>query len=374
MELLDFLDSHEDTWERILTGPPYNLHVIKEKSYVLFYYDEKLSDAAQILTNEANGAVFRKDEKKWICVNYGLPRIFDIQDSHAPANFMIETAETYQYIDGQIVYVWNDLGTWHISSREQIDINKQLVNMLIPLQDLLHPFLTKNFTSQLSPEFCYTFILTNPKAQKIADYGEQTKLWYITRRNLLTFKEDPTIPNFNIDVQLPHHFVFLRKRDLLEALRKVVTKDEVGYSMIDGRGNRVAVFGNAYLTAKSVYDKTSFAPIEIIKLWKTDQLYPYLQLFGKNPIVKLIVDSIHELVDKADANFFELKEQANNDYKTFFASVSQSYPSLCDYYERKWSKPDLTADLYFKKVPDRLLAIDIQKMMKKKQKEYESIS
>ena len=115
MELLNFLNTHSD-WEQLLAAAPYSLDIKRDGDYVLFSYNQFLSDMSLELVKEARGVIFRKENDRWICVCYPFRKFFNWQESNADAIDWSKGVDVLEKIDGSLMKLWYDRGEWHLST------------------------------------------------------------------------------------------------------------------------------------------------------------------------------------------------------------------------------------------------------------------
>ena len=86
MEVLDFMNSHND-WEEVLTQPPYYIKVKRDGLYILLKYNQLSSDFSLPIVRECRGVIFYDNENgtyKCVCRafdkfgNYGESYLNDI--------------------------------------------------------------------------------------------------------------------------------------------------------------------------------------------------------------------------------------------------------------------------------------------------------
>lgn len=362
MELLNYLNQHEN-WEKTLRGEPYFFKIEKHDDYVFIAADMTKASHSSVLAKQAHGAIFRKEKDQYICVNYPFAHILDFEENDS-LPFEWKSAETYSHIDGLMVCVWNDSGKWHFSTDNYFNIKDVVGNNQKTGYDIFLDACggkTTNLTTNLAPDFCYTFILTSPNYKLIANYGDKSQLWYITKRNIFTLAEDNYIPEFDLPIRVPHHFEFLRVPRLLQELRKVVTEDEVGYICVDKNNNRVKIDGDAFAAKKAIRGKEALlTPQHIVELWQKNELDNYAETFGDDNNIILIKNCLQAIIDGADPGFDKLMEVSKKDRKTFMRKLPRYLPCTRAYYTERWFGAPAGAEAYFKKAPVQDVMSDLQ--------------
>lgn len=371
MELLNYLNQNED-WEKKLSNDPYFFKIEKCDNYVFIAADMNKSSRSNILAREAHGTIFRKENDRYICVNYSFPHVYSFEEADS-TSFDWKNAETYSHIDGLMVCAWNDNGKWHFSTDEHFNIKDVIGNNQYTGYDLLKDACNgkiTNLTTNLAPDYCYTFILTSPNYKLIADYGNKTQLWYITKRNIFTLVEDGYAPKFDLPIQMPHHFDYLRVPRLLSELRKVVTKDEVGYICVDKNWNRIKIDGDAYTEKRAIRgSQTLITPQHIVELWQKNELDNYAEEFGDDNNIILIKNCLQTIIDNADSSFDKLIEISKKDRKTFMRKLPRYLPCTRAYYTERWFGAEPHAEEYFKKAPIKDVMADLQyEIMQRRQR------
>ena len=359
MKLLNFINNNPD-WPRKLAAAPYKFKIETHRPYFLINATDASTDPMAL---EAHGTIFKEDKNtgKIICVNYPFMHVRSFDDPKAPV-IDWATVETYLHIDGILICVWNDMGHWHASSDKYFDLNRKYKKSTKTILSILYEACGGNFTNlttNLSPEYCYSFILTSPDCKNIANYGDEAKLWYITKRNVFTMTENNQMPAFNCPVYTPFHFLYLRRPDVLEALQKIVTEDEVGYICVDNKEVRVRVNGDAWQPVEKKESQLSFSGI--VELWQKNELEKYLEDYEEDDNIIVIINCINNLVEHAEKRYEENAKFANGERKLFMLRLPRFLPCTSGYMLERWlGRKENTAEEYFKKAKLNDIMRDLQ--------------
>lgn len=359
MELLNFLQLH-DNWESLLTKAPYFLAIEKNKQYVMFNKQKFLSEDNPI-TQEAHCAIFTYTNK-WECVNYPFPHIKHYEDKTAP-DIDWRSSTVISKIDGDLICIWWHNNCWHYSYEYSLNANESFTLKKNTRFELIQQAVgnLQKFEDFLEPYCCYTFILTYPENKIITDYGESPKLWYISRRNLKTFKEELTVHSFGNTVYLPRKFPGLNNFKVLKNLELTLEKDEPGYIVVDYAGNRVKVDGIRYKKIRNLYGDNTLDKTTVIELWQKNQLDDWIKNFGNYPIIETSLNELEYLRNCAEDEWKKFKDL--NDI-TFKLKLPQFFPWTSSYLLARKEKPINIIEYQKKaKINDLLSELQVRNMM-----------
>lgn len=316
MELLNFLNEHKDDWEDILKYPPYNIAVRRDGDYVLFKYDQVMSDFSLSICREARGSIFRfTDSDKWRCVCFAFEKFFNYSEAYADTeNIDWQNCHVLQKVDGSLCKIWCDLGQWHVSTNGAIDAWKADFKDGVTYGDLIVSACggnITNLTTDLDPTYCYYFELTGPN-RIVINYGDTPQLWFLGRRSMINYREDYVVPNFTkVDVLLPHRFVGLRALNMCVNLTEFMTADEEGYVVVsqdkNGKMHRIKIKGKEYLRLHAIRGNGALTANRVITMWQQSKLDDYQAVFPENnKYIEDVFSAVKKLAARLDKDYVDL--------------------------------------------------------------------
>lgn len=262
-EIEKFIKENAD-WENILTMAPYNIKVKHDGNYFMLNYDQLKSDFSSVLVQQSRGIIFRADTLEPVCVPFF--KFFNFSEPNA-AEIDWSTAFVSEKIDGSLIKVWYDAGSWHISTNGTIDAFKAELNdikmpnfgeyfirALAEYYDTIETVFDAfhRLTAILAPDFTYMFELVGPYNRVVIPYDEPA-IYFLGARNKLTGEE------FNCSsamagalemgkFKLPKQYPF----NSFEHCVKIAESfpwDAEGFVVCDAQFNRVKIKSPAYVMA-----------------------------------------------------------------------------------------------------------------------------
>lgn len=322
MELLNFLRNNED-WEKLLAAEPYNLEIRHDKGYVLFKYNQFLSDFNLKLVREARGSIFTKINDVWDCVCYPFEKFGNWGEPYAATPYMDwDSTQFQQKVDGSLIKMWFNEGDWHISTNGTIDAFKcdcgdtTFGDLVLEATRSL-PF----FWSKLRPSYTYMFELTSPQNQLVCQYGDKPQLWYLGCRNMVNFCEEP--PHLYVEgLQFPHVFNF-NSLDECIAAAHLLGSNEEGWVCVDSNYNRIKIKGDEYLRISRIRENGPLTFRRVVELWQSDSLDDYLAYFPNcKDLVVNCVAQIQHLINSMEQDYISIP--IGLERKEFAAYASKS--------------------------------------------------
>ena len=314
MELLNFMNTHED-WEQLLSQPPYCLTIKHDGEYVLLKYNQMLSDMTLEICLEARGAIFRQDsEGHWWCVSYGLKKFFNYNEVYSDLkNIDWNNCKVSEKVDGSNIRIYMDNGIWRVSTLGCIDAFKAEFENGLSYGDLVVKACggnLENLTKQLQPGFCYIFELTGPN-RIVINYGDTPYLWYLGRRNQVTFKENFDEVKFEgLTIFRPATFELKTLAACIHAI-ETMGGDEEGYvvTSIDKNGepHRVKMKGAEYLRLHGLRCNGTLTVTKVLKMWRANELDDFVSAFPDyQEFVNSVFDGMNQLAEEIEYNYDEI--------------------------------------------------------------------
>ena len=356
MELLDFLNTHND-WEKQLSSSPYNLKISHDDPYVMFSYSPFTSDMSLIICQEARGSIFRRTYSgNWICVCRAFDKFFNATEPYAATSKIDwHTALVQQKIDGSLIKFFYDLGEWHMATNGTIDARKapatdrysyyDLVAMCVDLDKLYARFDTF---------FTYMFELTTIYNKIVIRY-EENAIWYLGRRSMINFHEDGTRIAFP-NTKYPILYDFHSYKDC-EAAAKAMDLSQEGFVVVDRAFNRIKIKGEAYLAAHHMRSNGSLTTKRIIEMWQEDTLDDFIALYPEYAAdIQDVVGKLNKKIQDMEQEYD--KVQGIEDKKELAAAINSKPTYIKSYiFARKQGKTQSALD-FLKTMRPQALAED----------------
>lgn len=251
LELRDFILSHGN-WEELLTSDPYNLKISRDEGYIMFKYNQVLSDFSIPLVREARGIIFREGD--WECVCHAFNKFFNEGEKNV-ADIDWNTASVQEKVDGSLIKFWYDKD-WHVSTNGTIDAFKaelndtKYPNFLQLVFAAIHQVFEDeyNFVDLLDPKCTYMFELVSPYNRVVIPYKE-IKLYFLGARNMEDGKEyDPKKFDVSVYFNVPKRYSLHSLEDVQKAANELPW-DQEGYVVCDANFNRVKIKSPQYVMA-----------------------------------------------------------------------------------------------------------------------------
>ncbi len=244
----DFILHHEN-WEELLSKEPYNLKITRDKSYIMFKYNQMSSDFSFPLVQEARGIIFR--EYNWECVCRGFDKFFNYSEPNA-CNIDWGTASVQEKVDGSLIKFWYDKG-WHISTNGTIDAFKAELNDVKyhTFGDLVEDAMPMSWGAWeeiADPKCTYMFELVSPYNRVVIPY-EETKLYFLGMRDMEDGGEwNPQDSDISYVFEMPKRYPLHSLEDVQRAANALPWNQE-GYVVCDNNFNRVKIKSPQYVMA-----------------------------------------------------------------------------------------------------------------------------
>lgn len=312
MELLNFLNEHEN-WEEILTNAPYYLIVKHDGPYVLLEYQQFASDMADILCQQARGSIFRQNyEGKWIAISVGMFKFFNYGQIEA-AEIDWASAVVSTKVDGSNIRLAYDhiAGQWFLSTtgtiranNVQLGSNRTFYSEFVRLIGGENKFAA--LCASLSKQYTYYFEMVSYFNKIVVRYGEEA-IYYIGRRDMITFNERPmadmpvVMKKYGIRA-IPTYF--LSSIDECIAAAEALGENNEGFVVTDAHFNRLKVKTPWYVAMHHMRGGGVLTVRRIIELWTTDLLDDFVGNFPEyQEFVKTVMDKVVDVIEKYDETY-----------------------------------------------------------------------
>jgi hypothetical protein len=298
LQVVDFINTHPDTWEKILSEYPFSIEIKWKDDYVLLKYNQIESDFDEPIVRECRGLILKKEPFHF--VNQGLYgvtfrpvcvpffKFFNAEEPNATddLNKIIKNGSksgliATDKVDGSLIKVWYDNG-WRISTNGNIDANdSNLQFQTESLKTYYDLFLQAKKNSgllfdNLNPQYTYMFELISPYNRVVVRYTD-TKLIHIGTRNNITLQEEEQ----DIGVEKPRILFTSNINNIINYAKELEIKDNTNYEgfvVRDYEYNRVKVKSPkylelAYLKGDGIYSTRKI--IDIVLKNESDEILAY---------------------------------------------------------------------------------------------------
>jgi len=320
MELLKFLNSHED-WKELLAAKPYCVEIKQDGDYFMLKYNMIESDFMRQEVREARGSIFRQSaDGKWICVCRAMDKFGNWGEPYADTAKIdwAQSVSVQEKIDGSIIKLWCDRGLWYTSTNGTIDAFKaecgdstygDVFYSIVQKYTTIH-----NFILNLDSMYTYWFEMVHPIYNPVVIHYSEASISFLGLRNNTTGAEE--IPNpklFPEWIRHPKQFHFNNLDDVLRACHNM-GEDEEGYvvcaynQMENGSFLRIKCKGDEYLKRHKLRGNGPLTSARIIEMWQEDSLDDFLAYFPEHKdFVNGISFSIQRLIEITDLAYASLK-------------------------------------------------------------------
>lgn len=253
----EFCCRHEN-WRELLVAEPYYFKIKEDGPYIMFSYDQINSDFNNDLVREARGIIFRNGE--WhtpVC--HAFDKFGNWGESYAP-EIDWPTAFVTEKVDGSLMKIWHDHGSWHISTNGCIDAFKaELNDVKMPNFGVYFQYALKryydsfeNFVKTLNEGITYMFELVGPYNRVVIPYNEPDLYFLGARANISG--EEYACNTLIVGAlglgkfKRPIVYSLASLNDCLKAAELKPWDDE-GFVVCDGNFNRIKIKSPAYVLA-----------------------------------------------------------------------------------------------------------------------------
>ena len=360
MEVLDFMNSHED-WEDLLAQPPYCIKTKRYNGYILLKYSQLESDMTIPLVRECRGSIFCQNEnKKYECVCYPFSKFGNVGESYV-SDIDWESAVVEEKVDGSLMKLYYHNNRWNIATNGLPNAFLAEINdTSLSFGDLFHEALGgreqfKAFCTHLDQHETYMFELVS-LVSKLVVYYPETKLYYLGQRNMDTMQESKNYANFmkNYGILCPKVYGISTLESCLEYV-KSMTRNEEGFVVRDKNFNRMKIKSPEYLIAFHMDNNGVITTKRIIKMIKNETIDDFLAYCPeyKNDVLGVInrISIIAQLFED-DWNIVSHHAQTMN-RKEFAALISKCRMSA--YLFEKYKYPNIKAMDWILSQPTRTI-------------------
>lgn len=302
LKLIEFIKTHKD-WEDILQNEPYCLKIKRDGKYIIFNYNQIMSDFSNPIVQEARGIIL--EDKTWRIVCFPFVKFFNVDEPNA-AQIDWNSARVQEKIDGSLIKVWYDNGEWHISTNGNIDAFESELSSNAVYETFGELFLEaiENYFEG-NPNYTYMFELVSPYNKIVIEYPE-IKVYHIGTRDNKTGEE----LEINIGYDKPKQYRLRTEEEVKKAASNLPFNEE-GYVVVDKDYNRVKIKSPAYVNAHRLVNNHTVNKEKVLDLILQNEQEEFISYF---PEYKEAFDKMIIKLDKWE-NYLTLIENTVNDMK-----------------------------------------------------------
>ena len=357
MKVLDLMNNNLD-WEEVLSNPPYSITIKRDDGYILLKYNQFLSDFSNPIVRECRGSIFYlRDDGLYECVCRAFDKFGNYGEEYAD-EIDWSTAQVQEKVDGSLIKVFYHNNTWHIATNGTINA----YNCIVYKEDketnktygsifnfALRGHLNQFFES-LDKDYTYMFELVSPYTKLVVEYPN-TALYYLSRRNIHTMKEDNARPEAfgDFGILFPKTYSLKTLEDCLTYV-KTMDKNEEGFVVKDAAFHRIKIKSPEYLLAFRSKNNGVLSTKRIVKMIREesiDDLLAYCPEYKER--VDVVINKYKILIHSFEEEYQRFiimhpHKWETLDRKDFAVLVSSSWAK--DFLFKKRGNPELRAEDY----------------------------
>ena len=292
MELLNYINSHEN-WEQELSQAPYSLKISYDGPYVLFKYQQFISDMSLRLCQEARGAIFRRVNDKFVPISIAMYKFFNATEQYSDLHELNwETATISEKVDGSLMRLAYDKfdNNWLLSSNGTIyarNVNVANTNfeeIFISIIGGQQKY--ENLLNQLDKDYCYFFEMVSSYNLICVHYNE-AGIYYLGRRNMITLEEDNEILEYG-NIKHPKTYNLSSFSDCIAAANEF-KEDFEGFVVKDAEWHRVKIKTPWYIALHKMRGNGPLTVLRVVEMYQQGTLDDFVAYY---PEFKDFIDDV----------------------------------------------------------------------------------
>ena len=367
MELLNYINSHND-WENELSNFPYSLKISHDGPYVLFKYQQFISDMSLQICQEARGAIFRYVNNKFIPISIAMYKFFNAAERYSTINSLDwKTATISEKIDGSLIRLAYDKfdNNWLLSSNgtiyaHNVDVaNTNFEEIFISIIGGQQEY--KNLLNQLDKNYCYFFEMVS-SYNVICVHYDEAGIYYLGRRNMITLEEDNEILEYG-NIKHPKTYNLYSLSDCITAANEF-KEDFEGFVVKDAEWHRVKIKTPWYIVLHKLRGNGPLTILRVVEMWQNDTLddfvayYPEMREFTDD-----VIQHIRNFITQCDFAWNGINKDSS---RADFAREANTYkPVVRAYLFAHLDHKIEDSITYFKNMRARALATHLATEMKR---------
>ena len=367
MELIKFINQH-DNWKELLQEAPYFLDVKEDEGYTLLKYNQIKSDFSQPIVKECRGIILDSNNK---IVCWPFDKFFNYGESNAD-EIDWSSARVQEKIDGSIMKVWYDNGSWRLSTNGSINAYKtelntnELLKINCPYStfgDLFDNAINRGKIpfEDMDKDCTYMFELVSPYNKVVIDYPEII-LNHIGTRNNITGQE----LNVDIGIKKPKEYPIHTLEDCIRCAGEL-SKDEEGYVVVDKNWKRIKVKNPVYLQLHRMVSNNQLRMKDILHMLFENEQEEFLAYFPEyRAAFKEVQDSLEYMKERLLKNRIQLFHFTTYvTRKDFALEVMKLDKENSDFYFKSYDRKDYSFQDWVENMPEDRLIERLSKADKK---------
>ena len=350
MKILEFLNSHLNDWEEILTQEPYYIKVKRDGEYILLSYSQLNSDFTNPIVRECRGSIFKIVDGQFKCVCMPFYKFANYGESYADTINWRE-AVVMEKIDGSLIKIWWD-DVWHVSTNNTIDAYKAYLGNY-PGLSFGHIFnMTLGYKSDellkwLNKDYVYMFELISPLTRVVVPYKEYY-LYYLSSRNMKTFEESLYTDEWDVmasfGIRRPIRYPASSLNDCIKLVESF-GKDMEGLVVSDNQYHRIKVKSPEYLIAAHAANNGVMGlstALDLIRREAVDDFRVYCDIH--DDYLNDIINTVHKVEEDLEAGWRYISPivQPLSAQERAVAILRYPNKTVCNYIFKKFAQSDLT--------------------------------
>lgn len=370
MKLLDYINTHKN-WEKELLEPPYSLKISYDGPYILFKYQQFISDMSLQICQEARGAIFRRVDNHYIPVSIAMYKFFNATEEYSAIHDLDwKTAIISEKIDGSLMRLAYDKidNNWLLSSNGTIYArNVEVANT--NFEEIFISILggQQEYTDllkQLNKDYCYFFEMVSSYNRICVCYDEAS-IYYLGCRNMITLKEDDKILEYG-KIKHPKIYKLYSLSDCITAA-DTFEKNFEGFVVKDAKWHRVKIKTPWYIAIHRLRGNSSLTITRVIEMWQSDSLDDFIAYYPEfKSFVDEVIKQVRHLIDIADIAFSTIMSH-EPPTRADFAQYACSYIGLLkSFLFARLDKKVMNATEFYKEMRAKNLSAHLQTILTQK--------
>ena len=301
-ELLKLMKT--ENWEQLLEEK--GISVVWDDKYLILSYKFLSCDFNDPVIRACRGVILKKENNLFriVCAPF-VKFSYGREEWEKPIDW--NSAKVRDKIDGCLMKAWFD-GGWHLSTNNVIDAFKAHLGderAASSFGELFELTINEKFETWaerlLDRNFTYMFELASPYNRVVILYKE-SKVWYLSRRNMITLKEDDS----DIDgLERPKLYNLTNINDTLKVVKSMI--DEEGVVVYDRDFNRIKVKSDSYLVNHGLAHNNIITFNVVIDMIMNKSIDDYLAYFGDaTGYITNILKTLKLAIDKLENTWYNL--------------------------------------------------------------------
>ena len=283
-----------------------------------------------VLCQEARGVILRRVENKWAPISIAMFKFFNASEAYAATQKLDwRSAVVTEKIDGSLIRLAYDhySDEWLLSSNGSIfarDVSmlecnfEQLFVSILGGRQKYEELLTT-----LNTDYCYFFEVISPRNRICIPYKEEA-IYFLGRRNMLTFREDNVLLNFDPIRHLQQYKLYALSDCVAAA--QAYEKDFEGFVVRDANFNRIKIKTPWYIAMHHMKGNGIITINNVIEMWQKDTLDDFVAFYPEYMnFIQPIIKHLNRLIAVADLAYVMISRFEEIQSRADFAAHAKTY-------------------------------------------------